>query len=130
MIIDVPLEMMDCRIPKLSIQPLVENAFKYCDREKPEIQVKGTYELSGKWTIEVRDNGKGFSMEKKEEIMQKCREGLKRENTLSGAIDGMGLVNVYVRMKLFYGEDMLYSIRENEGSIIIGGIKNGESREL
>lgn len=129
-IIDVPLEMMDCRIPKLSIQPLVENAFKYCNREKPKIQVKGILESSGKWTIEVRDNGKGFSLEKKEEILQKCREGMKREKSLSNSIDGMGLVNVYVRMKLFYGEDMFYSIQENEGSIIIGGIRDGKSRQL
>lgn len=39
---------------------------------------------------------------------------------LSGQIDGMGLVNVYVRLKLFYGDDMIYLIVENKGLIVIG----------
>lgn len=125
--VDIPLEMLDCRIPKLTIQPLVENAFKYCDRAKPDIHVKGNIDPTGKWTVEVSDNGKGFSPEKKEEIMKKCQEGLENEKTLSNQIDGMGLVNVYVRMKLFYGEDMSYSIEENKGRIVIGGMRHGES---
>ena len=51
----------------------------------------------------------------------KCEEGLKSENVLSNQINGMGLVNVYARMQLFYGkESMLYQIEENRGSVIIG----------
>lgn len=129
--IDIPLEMMDCRIPKLTIQPLVENAFKYCNRDKPDIQVIGVMEEDGgKWTVEVSDNGKGFSAEKKEEIMNKCQEGLKSEKTLPNQIDGMGLVNVYVRMKLFYGENMSYFIEENKGRIVIGGIKDERDKKV
>lgn len=119
--IDIPLEMMATRIPKLTVQPLIENAFKYCNRNRPEIQVKGTVGENGGWRIKVSDNGAGFSHEKKEEIMRKCEEGLKNENVLSYQIDGMGLVNVYVRMQLFYGkESMLYQLEENRGSVIIG----------
>ena len=112
---------MKIRIPKLTVQPLVENAFKYCNRNRPEILVKGIMEESGGWAIQVGDNGAGFSHEKKEEIMRKCEEGLKSENVLSNQINGMGLVNVYARMQLFYGkESMLYQIEENRGSVIIG----------
>ena len=51
----------------------------------------------------------------------KCEEGVKSENVLSNQINGMGLVNVYARMQLFYGkESMLYQIEENRGSVIIG----------
>ena len=56
----------------------------------------------GRWTVEVKDNGDGFPIEKKEEIMEKCREGMKDEKALSSQIDGMGLVNVFVRLKLFF----------------------------
>ncbi len=128
--IDIPLEMMECRIPKLTIQPLVENAFKYCDRQKPDIRVKGVIDDAGTWTVEVVDNGNGFSAEKKQEIMQKCEEGMGHDKTLSGKIDGMGLVNVYVRMKLFYGENMSYYIEENKGRIVIGGSADGGNRKL
>lgn len=128
--IDIPLEMMECRIPKLTIQPLVENAFKYCNRQKPDIRVKGTMNGEGTWTVEVLDNGSGFPAEKKREIMRKCEESIDQEKTLSGQIDGMGLVNVYVRMRLFYGENMSYYIEENRGRIVIGGFEDGENSQL
>lgn len=124
--IDIPLEIMDCRIPKLTIQPLVENAYKYCDRQRPEIAIKGTAEPGGTWTVSVTDNGKGFSPEEKGRIMEKCREGIKNEKILSGQIDGMGLVNVYVRLKLFFGDSMIYFIEENKGSIMIGRMSDSD----
>lgn len=124
--IDIPLEIMDCRIPKLTIQPLVENAYKYCDRQRPEITIKGTAEPGGTWTVSVTDNGKGFSPEEKGRIMEKCREGIKNEKILSGQIDGMGLVNVYVRLKLFFGDNMIYFIEENKGSIMIGRMSDSD----
>lgn len=123
--IDIPLEELGCVIPKLSIQPLVENAFKYCNRKQPWICVKGSITEEGRWQVEVWDNGNGFSHEKVEEIMEKCKESMKEEKTLSNQIDGMGLVNVYVRLKLFYGDSMLYQIEEGTSRILIGGNKNG-----
>ena len=126
--IDIPLEIMDCRIPKLTIQPLVENAYKYCDRQKPEIIIKGAAEEGGTWMISVTDNGKGFSPDEKAKIMDKCREGIKNEKILSGQIDGMGLVNVYVRLKLFFGEGMIYFIEENRGRIVIGRKSDSDDR--
>ncbi|WP_343247143.1 sensor histidine kinase [Diplocloster hominis] len=125
--IDIPLELMNCRIPKLIVQPLVENAFKYCKRQKPEITVRGYLMEDGRWTVEVKDNGDGFPIEKKEEIMKKCREGMKDEKALSSQIDGMGLVNVFVRLKLFFGENMTYHIEALEGKIVIGGCMNGDA---
>ena len=62
--IDIPLEDLGCVIPKLTIQPLVENAFKYCNRKKPWISVKGSRIPDGRWQVEVQDNGPGFTHEK------------------------------------------------------------------
>lgn len=126
--IDIPLEIMDKRIPKLTIQPLVENAYKYCDRKRPEIIIKGTVEPGGTWTVSVTDNGAGFSPQEKEKIMKKCREGIRNEKILSGQIDGMGLVNVYVRLKLFFGDSMIYFIEENKGRIVIGRMGDSDDR--
>ena len=126
--IDIPLEIMDQRIPKLTIQPLVENAYKYCDRKRPEIIIKGAVEPGGTWTVSVTDNGAGFSPQEKEKIMKKCREGIRNEKILSGQIDGMGLVNVYVRLKLFFGDSMIYFIEENKGRIVIGRMGDSDDR--
>lgn len=119
--LDIPLEMMDCTIPKLTIQPLVENAFKYCNRRRAVIRVTGTIGEDGKWKVTVEDNGGGFSQEKVDEIMKACREERSGDKALSGRIDGMGLVNVFERLKLFYGEDMIYHIEAGRGTVIIGG---------
>lgn len=124
--IDLPLEALGCLIPKLTIQPLVENAFKYCNRRTPWISVKGCIMADGRWQVSVEDNGEGFSVEKAEEIMEKCREGMKEEKVFSSRIDGMGLVNVYIRLSLFYGDSMIYEIEKGGSRITIGGDGDGK----
>lgn len=118
-LLDLPLEMMNLRIPKLIVQPLVENSFKYCNRSRPYIQVTGTMCGKERWSIKVSDNGEGFSEEKAAEIRKRCEEGMEGNNGLSAKIDGMGLVNVYVRLHLFYRENIVFRI-QREG-IEIGG---------
>ena len=118
---DMPLELMDCTIPKLTIQPLVENAFKYCNRRQAVIKVSGVAVGEEKWKVIVEDNGNGFSQGKVDEIMRKCREEGSAGKVFSGKIDGMGLVNVFERLKLFYGEDMIYQIEAGHGRVTIGG---------
>ncbi|MFD1403803.1 sensor histidine kinase [Robinsoniella peoriensis] len=116
--IDLPLEIMNFRVPKLIIQPLVENSFKYCNRSKPHIRIVGELQ-EGAWSIKVTDNGAGFSESKAAEILKKCAESMDGVNSLSTKIDGMGLVNVYVRLQLFYREEVVYEI--NQEGIVIGG---------
>lgn len=117
--IDIPLEMMNIRIPKLVIQPLVENSFKYCNRSHPYIRVVGSMAEDGHWRIKVSDNGEGISEERAEEILHKCRKSIEGVNSLSTKIDGMGLVNVYVRLHLFYRKDVVFDIGKD--GIEIGG---------
>lgn len=116
---DLPLELMNIRVPKLIIQPLVENSFKYCNRSKPHIQIVGEIQDGVHWSIRVTDNGAGFSKGKADEILEKCALSMDGVNSLSTKIDGMGLVNVYVRLQLFYREDVVYEV--NEAGIVIGG---------
>ncbi len=116
---DIPLEMMNIRVPKLIIQPLVENSFKYCNRSKPYIRIVGELKEGDCWSIRVTDNGAGFSESKATEILKKCEESMDGVNSLSTKIDGMGLVNVYVRLQLFYREEVVYEV--NQEGIVIGG---------
>lgn len=116
---DIPLEMMNIRVPKLIIQPLVENSFKYCNRSKPYIRIVGARTEGDCWSIRVTDNGEGFSESKAAEILKKCAKSMDGVNSLSTKIDGMGLVNVYVRLQLFYREEVVYEV--NQEGIVIGG---------
>ena len=116
---DIPISIMQARIPKLTLQPLVENVFKHSDRSRLCIKVKGTVEEDGRFRILVSDNGNGFTEEGAKEILEKCKNSIDGLGSLSVKVDGMGLVNVYVRLHLFYGEDAVFRIGR-EG-VTIGG---------
>jgi len=121
---NLPIELMDIIIPKLVMQPLVENSFKYCNRLNCKIKISGYIE-GQKWRIAVSDNGIGFSDEKINEVMAKCENSLKNYRIHSLEIKGMGLANIYSRLKIYYGEDMIFKIYNNddEGSTVeIGGL--------
>ncbi len=121
--IDLPLEMMMVEVPKLSVQPLVENSLKYSENTDCSIKICGKIK-NEKWIISISDNGPGITREKKEEIMQKCMEALDN-NAQNLQIDGMGIANIYIRLKLFYSSDFHFNIIENEDkgcTIEIGGL--------
>lgn len=117
---DIPLEMMGIGVPKLIIQPLVENSIKYCEHTNCCIEVSG--EVSeDKWIIYIQDNGPGFTQEQLEEVCQTCEKAAKEGKRLQ--IKGMGVANIYTRLQLFYGQGFHFEIKSlEEGSIIeIGG---------
>jgi len=127
--IDIPLEILQVKLPKLSIQPLVENSFKYCNRNHPCIKVEGVISKT-EWYIIVYDNGNGFSKEKADEIMKKCKNSALGVQSLSAQIDGIGLVNVYVRLKLFLKDAFIFEIKPfKDGYVKIGGVLPKEEDE-
>ncbi|WP_312372345.1 sensor histidine kinase [Lachnoclostridium sp.] len=127
--IDIPLEILQVKLPKLSIQPLVENSFKYCNRNHPCIKVEGVISQT-EWYIIVYDNGNGFSKEKADEIMKKCKNSALGVQSLSAQIDGIGLVNVYVRLKLFLKDAFIFEIKPfKDGYVKIGGVLPKEEDE-
>ncbi|WP_141503157.1 cache domain-containing sensor histidine kinase [Paenibacillus luteus] len=117
-------ELMGIPIPKLIIQPLVENCMKHAIHvEGPwKIFVKG-YVYEDEWLITVTDNGPGMPEDKRRLLVGKINE-LEETGRFPGlSIDGMGLLNIYFRLKFTYGERMVFAIEErNSGfSITIGG---------
>lgn len=116
---DIPLDMMELRVPKLILQPLCENSFKYAGRNDVSICVHGQLEAD-RWTIRVTDNGSGFPQETIDTIMARCRRIFADKQALSTKIDGMGLVNIYARLALFFRDDFVFRIHPTEG-ITIGG---------
>lgn len=125
--VDIPLDLMDCRVPKLVLQPLCENAFKYAGKSSIEIFVKGW--LEGEcWRIQVRDNGAGFSQETIDSILERCRKLFQQKEALSATVGGMGLVNIYARLALFYQEKFIFSIDPSEGITIGGDVHAGKNQ--
>lgn len=123
--IDIDERMHELPIPKLIIQPLVENALKFATKHKPPwtIRVSGT--VTGNfWQIEVADTGDGFSRESLAQFYGKMKE-IDNTNVLPLLkLNGMGLLNIYIRMKLMYGNETIFRIVNvlGEGAtVIIGG---------
>jgi sensor histidine kinase YesM len=112
--IDVGEDIMDCLIPKLLLQPLLENAIKYGfgGREKLSVTIKG-YQITDRLVFVCEDDGAGISEERLKEI----REMLEKETNDSAHY---GLYNIHRRIRLMYKGDYGLDIegKEGEGTLV------------
>lgn len=104
--IDVPDELKNYKIMKLTLQPIVENCIKHGLKGKEhdsegKISIKGSAN-SGIIVIEIADNGVGI----KAEDVQHIFDGNRTESS-----DSFGLRNIDERIKLFYGQSYGLEIR-------------------
>ncbi len=110
--IDLPEAMLECRIPRLLIQPLVENAIVHGLEEKLErghISIIGI--TDGEWRqLRVEDDGVGLSAN----ALQLLRLRLSLQDPDGGSF---GLWNVKWRLHYQFGEgsDMTVSSVESQG---------------
>ena len=106
--INIDESLLDIKIPKLIIQPLVENAIKYgTDCTPPwDIYIKSTVS-DDYWRIDVIDSGNGFPDEIIETLNEKINNAKNHIGIPNIEIDGMGLVNVYSRWKLHCGNNII-----------------------
>ncbi|MBI9102455.1 MAG: sensor histidine kinase [Spirochaetales bacterium] len=116
--IEVDQALNNIEIPRLIIQPIVENSVIHGLEKltgKRNIQIKGRLDPP---MVTVKDNGAGLT----DEIWQSALNGQK----------GVGLQNVNRRLKLYYGDEagLSYS-REEDNSIVKIHLswKKGESSE-
>ncbi|QKS60169.1 sensor histidine kinase [Paenibacillus barcinonensis] len=101
-------ELRTVPMPKLLIQPLVENAVLYGVEStlKPgsiEINVYPS-SITGLVGVEVRDHGPGIETERLQTIHQALKGG---DPLAPGRGTGVGLVNVHQRLQLYFGGGQL-----------------------
>ncbi|ANS75076.1 histidine kinase [Paenibacillus yonginensis] len=98
--IDLAPEAARVPIPKLLVQPIVENAIRYGVESKigkGRVRVKGSM-ADSQVKIEVADDGQGMSGEE----LSALREAIRTGTSLASNSTGVGLVNVERRLKLYY----------------------------
>ena len=117
---DIEKDVLKCKIIRLTIQPLVENAVYHGIEKKAgngEIVLK-IYKSEGGIVISVSDNGLGMSSEKVERLQAALAgdDAVYTPERDSGM--GIGIMNVNTRLKLFYGSNYGLTIesRLNEGT--------------
>ena len=124
--INIPDEMNDIKIPKLCLQLIVENSIKYTTknvRAPWRISIDGR--LTGMyWEISVKDNGPGFLEEDLKVINEKI-DYINKTDMLPGLeINGMGLMNIYIRFKTLYHGRHIFRVSncaEGGALVTIGG---------
>lgn len=102
--LNLPEEIMRQEIPKMSIQPIVENAIYHGIEDIAEdtnIYIKGTIQ-EGTCMIEISDAGRGMSDEEVERLKRKIAGEVETDG---GSGSGIGLKNVQDRIRMSFGEE-------------------------
>ncbi|MNJ56677.1 Sensor histidine kinase YehU [compost metagenome] len=109
---EVPDEYLDALIPKMTLQPLLENAIHYALEPKIDtchirIVVAAAAERNGGLDIRVEDDGPGMTPE----FLTNLRQG--RVQTRG---KGIGLSNIEDRIKLTFGHEWGIRIESEPGA--------------
>ncbi|WP_022762311.1 sensor histidine kinase [Butyrivibrio sp. AD3002] len=112
--IEVSEDIMDCLIPKLMLQPLLENAIKYGfgDREKLTVNIRG-YQMQDELVFICEDDGAGIDEEQLWVIQNYLKEDENRTNHY-------GLYNIHRRIRLLYKGNYGLDVtsKKNEGTCV------------
>ncbi|MFW6035317.1 MAG: cache domain-containing sensor histidine kinase [Halothermotrichaceae bacterium] len=111
--INIDDSLLDCKVIKLILQPLVENAIVHGIEEKGEpgcVRIN-IYKEDNYLLYKIEDNGVGAD---EDEIRNLIKEGPEGKR-------GVGLKNVNDRLKFYYGDDcgLKFKSKVGEGTIVI-----------
>ena len=106
-------EAEQCKIPRLLLQPLVENAIIHgldIKKQKKRLLIEA-YTSGSRLYLEVKDNGRGMSEEQIDELLKK------KEKKTKG-LTAVGIQNIQDRLKLYYGKQAKLSLESDEKGTI------------
>lgn len=112
--LNIPEEIYGQQIPKMSLQPIVENAIYHGIEQMAEdtnIYIKGIVEEDC-CMIEVTDAGSGMSEEEVARLYQKIAGEIEPESNTG---NGIGLKNVQDRIRMSFGEGYGIEIASKKG---------------
>jgi len=110
----LPDELLDTEVPRLIVQPIVENAVVHgleMKKGQGEILVRGGMKDDLVW-IAVEDNGAGVTDEQLESLRLRLAQPMSEKT-------GCGIWNVHQRLKLKYGDRAGLELQHSE----LGGLK-------
>ena len=105
-------------IPTMILQPVLENALVHGIRaDKAVVSLNACETEDGRLCLRIQDNGKGMETEMVERILRGDNESSADD---ARATNGVGMRNVYDRLKLIYGDRLGFDIvsRVGEGTLV------------
>ena len=113
-------------VPKLALIPFVENAIYHPYYESQEGVIRLYIEIGGdigSWYFRIQDNGNGFEngqIAALHEKMNNYLDTLGKANLAGLEIGGLGIVNTYARLKLFFkGKAELEMMNAETGGAVV-----------
>ncbi|MFV0399296.1 MAG: sensor histidine kinase [Oscillospiraceae bacterium] len=111
--VEVEEQLLDCKIPKITLQPIIENALLH--GILPKEDKSGTIKITGvlgegEVFLSVEDDGVGFE---ENEAADRRRE--ERKETEDYGKSGYGLYNIERRLSLVFGVERCIEVRSKPG---------------
>ncbi|TVP95969.1 MAG: HAMP domain-containing protein [Acholeplasmatales bacterium] len=118
--INVPETVQRIRLPKLTLQPIIENSFRHgFTKGRDTMGITIDHALGESLMIRITDDGSGISPDRLDDINNTLQKGTTRQTVLlEDDFPSIGLANLDARIKLLYGAR--YGIRLEAAST--GGI--------
>lgn len=113
--INIDENLLNRRIIRFSLEPLVENAVKYGIEPLEEggiLSITGTSD-NDYMVFRISDNGKGFSPEIYSEL--KLRLAGETDSKLNSHGCGIGILNIHNRLNLYYGQNYGVQVESSVG---------------
>lgn len=116
--IEIDDELSQVRVPKMLLQPIIENYFKHGFDNREEAGEISIYCKAEGAMLEINivDNGSGISEKRLQEIYRNFKE----DRPIGEGESNIGLRNTYTRLKLYYGEKAsLQLMNRDKGGLIV-----------
>ena len=108
---DIPEELLECRVPKLLLQPVIENSITHGYRTGQTLNIRVRAEHRGDaLRFTVSDDGAGIPAERLCELRESFERDLANEYTAH-----VGLYNIQKVIRLTYGAPYGVQIESTEG---------------
>lgn len=128
--VDLPEELLGCRICRFALQPVVENAMSHgMERSKSRVHLWIAGHVEGeRCRIVVENDGVAPGSARIAEINHRLMRGEDEVSFEPGRDSGIGLMNVHVRLRREYGEEGWVRLEERPDGrglrVIIGFLRD------
>ena len=136
--IDVPENLTSLTVPKLTLQPLVENALSHGFNGANALRklwITGHIEKAH-FILEIRDNGNGFSEDSLSRLRRQIEQVENNQLSIQSGDGHIGLINTCLRLHYYSKGTMHMSIRNENGAVVTltflydGGMPAGQGKAL
>lgn len=118
--IDIQEEAKGITIPRLVVQPFVENSIQHGFRNADppwHISIRSRLQ-EDRWRLEIEDNGSGMDQEAMQSVQEQLSNNAAKKPKTYGkdgpGMNSMGIVNTIMRLQLLYGQELKFEIKNRE----------------